>query len=334
VQVQVEERAPRSVSLSLGYGTEDKVRAQASWQHRNLFGSARVFQIAAKYSALVYGVDATLEQRRWLEPLLDLELRTSARRETPPAYEANRYGGGVTLRRPLWPDWTGRAGYGLEWNTGVKLRSNEEDVDLPESTRLSTFEFGLRRTTLDDPLEPRRGTWLDLALEPSARVIGSEVDYVKASVEARAYLPVPWSVLAFRVRAGTLEPLGSTGKDDIPAFKRFYAGGSTSVRGYKYQKLPPLDDKNEPLGGLTRVEGSAELRFPIWWRISGVGFVDAGQLALDPTSLDPDDFFYSAGGGLRVRTPVGPVRFDIGFPLNRPSGTAPYRFYFSVGHAF
>jgi outer membrane protein assembly complex protein YaeT len=335
IEVEVEERPPKSVSFGLGYGTEDQLRVQAGWQHRNLFGRARSLEVSAKYSSLLYGTDATFRQRHWLRPLLELEISGSARRESPPAYDADRFGAGVLLRRPLSPHWKGRLGFAYEYNSSVRLESDVgRRLGLPENSRLSTFEFGLRRVQLDDTLEPRRGTWLDLSLSPSLRGIGSDLDYLRAMAEGRAYLPVRGCVLAFRLRTGTLEPFGGSEATDVPLVSRFYSGGSTSVRGFEFQKLGPLDEDEDPLGGLSLAEGSAELRFPIWGRVSGVVFTDAGQLSLDPSTIRGGDFYYSAGAGIRVRTPLGPLRLDYGHLLNPPSGIGRSRFYLSVGHAF
>jgi outer membrane translocation and assembly module TamA len=85
---------------------------------------------------------------------------------------------------------------------------------------------------------------------------------------------------------------------------------------------------------LTLAEGSIELRFPIWRDLGGVAFVDAGQVALDSFELHAGDFFYSAGGGIRYKTPIGPLRLDLARILNPPSGVADYRIHFSLGHAF
>jgi translocation and assembly module TamA len=106
------------------------------------------------------------------------------------------------------------------------------------------------------------------------------------------------------------------------------------VRGFKLDQLGPLDRFHEPVGGFTLAEASIELRFPIWRDLGGVAFVDAGQVALDSFDLRAKDFYYSAGGGLRYKTPIGPLRLDLAQVLNPPSGISSFGFYFSVGHAF
>lgn len=335
VEIEVEERPLRTVRLGAGYGTDDGPRLLAGWQHRNFLGGARTLDLSARYSPILYGLDGSLQQRRFLHPLVDLELGGSARRETPPAYDANLFGVKASLRRPLWPLWSGHLAYALRFSESkVSSRVSTELDEPPENFLLSSFEVGLRRSTLDDRLDPRRGTRLDLSLESSLRAIGSEMDFLKARAEARAYYPLGPTVLALRAKLATLEPLADASESDVPVVERFYAGGSTSVRGFKFQNLPPLDASDDPLGGLSLAEASLELRFPLWRKLGGVIFVDAGQLNLAPSSFRASDVYYSTGVGFRYSTPIGPIRVDLGYLLNPPSGVDAFRPYLSVGQAF
>jgi outer membrane protein assembly complex protein YaeT len=337
VEIRVRERPPRSYRFGIGFGTEDLVRAKVEWKHRNLFGGLRSFRFLAKYSFLERGVEAAFVQPRFLARDNRLTLDASLLDETPPVFHTRGVSTGWLFDRRLTSNWKGRIGQRFEYK---RVRSVEADRTIlgeqeNESFRLVLFNLGLRRSALDSRINPRSGTWLDLSLEPSARSLGSEVDYVKAVLKARAFFPLPLGlVLASRVELGTLEPLGSTQGSEIPIFKRFFAGGSNSVRGFKLDELGPRDRLNEPVGGLTLAEASVELRFPIWRKLGGVAFVDAGQVALDPFELRGEDFFYSAGGGLRYNTPIGPLRLDVGRILNPPSGVKSWGIHFSVGHAF
>jgi len=198
----------------------------------------------------------------------------------------------------------------------------------------STLLFGLRRSTVDDVADPRRGTWLDVAAAPSLAAIGSQASYLHLSADARAYWPLGPVTLAGRLRAETIQPLAGDGRGDVPTVDRLFGGGSGSVRGFEFQHLPPLDDDGDPLGGLSLVTSSLELRFPIWRILRGVVFVDAGQLAPGPFGFDFDDLYYSAGPGLRIQTPVGSLGLDYGFLLRRPDGVDRGRIHFSVGVTF
>lgn len=336
VDVQVDERPPRSVRIGVGWGTEDQLRAQVSWQHRNFLGGARRLELSARYSSLLLAFDTSFEQPWFLVPEMLLRSAASLRRETFPAYDADRLIGEIGVQRPFGEVWSGRAGYRIERNDieGVSLETRQV-LEEPEGTvTLSFFELGVRRDTTDDLFSPEHGTWLDLSLEPAFRAIGSDVGYLKMVAEARGFEPLGPGVLAGRLRIGTIDPLGGDSADAIPLVKRFYSGGSNSVRGFEFQKLGPLDEDEDPIGGTSLLEASLEWRFPIYKKLGGVAFTDAGQVALEPYTWRVDDLFYSAGLGARYGTPIGPIRVDFGYILNAPDELEPWRFHISVGHTF
>lgn len=328
VVVRVEERSPRRVRLGLGYGTEDKLRAQASWMHRNFFGGARRFEIGARYSSLLLGGAVRFVQPWFLEPKLRLEVDASAARETLPAYDALRAQTRFLLFRPFAERWEARGGYQFEWG------DLQDDPFQPNRWRLGTLLTGLTWSSVDDPLEPRRGAFFDLVVEPTAEVLGSNTDFVSLSGEGRLFVPVWRAVLATRLRLGAVQPFAGRGYEDVPRFRRLFAGGTNSVRGFKYQALGPKDPDGHPSGGLTVATASLELRIPLWRWFNGVVFVDGGQVNRDAFHLVGDDFYYSVGPGLRVRTPIGSLGLDYGFALRRPPGAPSGRLHFAVGHTF
>jgi outer membrane protein assembly complex protein YaeT len=336
VEIRLTERPPRSIQLGAGYGTEESLRARAAWQHRNLFGSARQLEVSARYSALRGAVEAKLEQRRFLHPLVAASLQTSVERQTPPSFEANVARLTAGLRRPLGGVWSGRIGYTFEWSeTRDVSQAADAVLDDPEDTfLLSHLETGLERVSLDDPLEPSRGSRLELLVQLSPAFLGSEVQYAKLLVEGRKFVPLWGAVLATHLRLGTIEPLGGTQADEIPLVVRLFSGGSNSVRGFDYHELGPLDASGEPLGGTSLAEASVEVRVPVWRQLGAVLFADAGQLDLEPFSWDVSEVFYSVGAGIRYRTPVGPVRVDFGYVLNPEDELDRRRIHLSIGHAF
>jgi outer membrane translocation and assembly module TamA len=341
VEVRVAERDPRSFRISVGYGTEDLVRVRGSWLHRNFFGEARRFEVRGEYSALVRGGSVELQQAHLFSDTRGW-IRGTAFQEDEPAYEANRVISGIGVERSFAQHWTVSVEPIVEWGRVEDPKVDDPtDPEGPREAFLDSIRVALGRSSVDDEVDPRRGTRLDVSLEPSARALGSDLDYLEATVEGRAYVPVYATVLAMRVKVATFEPLGSDGRGDVPLFKRLYAGGSVSVRGFDYHRLGPRDKDGDPLGGLSLAEGSLELRFPIWpavsglWsRLGGVAFFDTGQVSTQPHDWRGDDFFYAVGGGLRVGTPVGPIRLDVGHVLNPSDFESDVRVHFSVGHTF
>ena len=140
------------------------------------------------------------------------------------------------------------------------------------------------------------------------------------------------SVLAGRASFGTI-PGGTA--DNIPFDKLFYAGGGGSVRGFAYQSAGPRDAFNNPLGGASVVEGSVEFRQRIGKSFGAVAFVDAGSAYTD-TMPNFSQFAprIGTGAGVRYYTDFGPARLDVGVPLNKRDGDAPFGIYVSIGQAF
>jgi outer membrane translocation and assembly module TamA len=200
------------------------------------------------------------------------------------------------------------------------------------TTLVSGFGLGIDWIDVDDPLDPTRGWIASTTVEQVARALGGDVSFVRAVGETRLFHPLPLGFVgAARFRVGAMDPLGGT--DEIPLFERFYAGGTDSVRGYARRHIGPLI-ANEPLGGRTLVEWSAELRHPITEKIGAVAFLDAGRVSPRSYDFPFDDLQFGVGGGLRYRSPVGPLRLELGFPLDREGDDASWQIHASVGLTF
>jgi translocation and assembly module TamA len=135
---------------------------------------------------------------------------------------------------------------------------------------------------------------------------------------------------------GSVGGIVGVGRDELPADERFYAGGGGSVRGIPYRLAGPLDEDDEPLGGRSLVELGAEVRYRVTESIGAVLFLDGGTVS---SSAYPDPFGeglrWGAGPGLRYITPIGPLRVDLGFPLDRRRGVDDhFQLYLSIGQAF
>jgi translocation and assembly module TamA len=96
----------------------------------------------------------------------------------------------------------------------------------------------------------------------------------------------------------------------------------------------PLDEDDDPIGGRSVIEAGAELRFPVWGDIGGVGFVEGGTVSTEVYPDFEEDFLVAAGAGVRYYSPVGPIRFDVAFPVNGRDEDDAFQFYISIGQAF
>ena len=336
VDLSVVERPPRSIVLGGGFGTDDGPRVQASWIHRNFFGGARRFEASARYSSLERGFRFGLEQPNWLARRQTLQIASTLGQETTPAYDGERLVSAVRVTRPLGDVWSVRGAYEVSWSS-IRNTSSEARLLLDDPERadfLSGLRFGIRRSTVTNELDPQSGSRIDLSIAPWIPAFGSDDGFVSVLLDARAYQPIGATVLAGRLRLGTIEPFGSTQANAVPMPERFYLGGSNSVRGFQYWGLGPRAADGKPVGGTSLLEGSLELRFPIRAALGGVVFVDAGSVDLQPHRFDLGGITYSVGAGVRYRTPLGPLRLDLAYALNPPGGADTTFFHFSIGQAF
>lgn len=334
--IRLDEAPPRSFRASIGYGTEDGPRGEVSLGWRNFLGDARQLNLRGFASLLDAGFEVSLGQPYVWGDLARADLAVSALRQERPGYEAFLTGASGLMT--FYPDrdgpWSVTIGPGVEL---AQILSFEIDVGEqtrgPRQSLIVNWFTVARYQRIDDKLNPRSGISIELHNELGGFPIGSDLDYHRWHLVTRLYQPTGPLVWAFRAAVSSLDPIGD-GLPAVPLTRRLYSGGTNSIRGYGFQKLGPKDSDNDPIGGLSRMELGVELRIPIWGPVGLVGFVDAGDVRTDPFSWRPRDLRASAGPGVRFDTPVGPLRFDFGWLLNRTRNSDPWRFHLSVGHAF
>jgi outer membrane protein assembly complex protein YaeT len=198
---------------------------------------------------------------------------------------------------------------------------------------LSSVSASVIETTLDDPIEPGRGYYTSGNIQLAARAIGSEVGFIKEYTRFSAFHTLPRArniVLAGNAQLGlatgftrdVVDP--TTGEvifvDDLPASERFFAGGDTTVRGFALDTVgipgQTLDSDGFPLGGNALVVFKTEVRAPIRSGVGVVGFFDTGQVFASVADIDLTQLRSAVGFGLRYRSPVGPIRVDLGFKIH------------------
>ena len=163
------------------------------------------------------------------------------------------------------------------------------------------------------------------------RAFGSDLDYLRTLVRGSYYQPLGPVVLAGNVRWGRLLPLG--GRPPLTVFDLFFnAGGTESVRGYSQDELSAYEFAGAPLGGTKLLVLNTELRAPLFWRFGGVLFADAGNTFGESQPIRFHDLGVGLGVGLRINTPLAPVRIDLAYPLRTEQSG--FRWHFSIGQMF
>lgn len=286
------------------------------------------------------------------------------------SFNFTRRGGRVELARRLPSNISVSGRYVIERTRLFETRFDPEDKPLIDrlfpQVLLSTFSGSLIRDTRDDPLGPTKGVLLGVDSDLAARAIGSEVGFAKVFTQGFIYRRLPGRrgvVFAGGARVGLADGfdrgvtqvddngnpvIGPDGQpvieivSDLPASERFFAGGDTTVRGYALDRLgtPETIDRNGfPKGGNAVVILNGELRIPVWHDIGVVGFVDAGNVFNRVSDFSFGQIRPTTGFGLRYRSPIGPIRVDVGFKLDRqllPDGSLESltAVHISLGQAF
>lgn len=349
--VEVTERPKRLLGFSARYSTIDGPSVKTYWEHRNLFGGAERLRLEAGvfFAPRIDGTKITrvgdfersdLGGRfalSFLKPaiggsrfdfLLDgVAVRERVGTNRYGGYTA-RYGNVTTAIRHRFSD-TFSVQAGIEYERG-----QTSDVLGQVDYTLVGLPLSLRYDSTDSQLDATRGIRLTASVAPYPKFLGSTVGVVESKAALSAYYSLDEDsryVLAGRVGFGSI---AGESLADIPATRRFYAGGGGSVRGYAYRSLSPLGPLFRLTGGRSLLEGSVEARIKITDTIGIVPFFDAGMAFESALPDFKQTLQMSAGLGLRYYTPIGPIRVDVAAPLNPRKGDKPVALYVSVGQAF
>jgi len=335
MEVQVSEKEPREIRVGIGYGTEDKFRAQLRWQHNNWLGDGRRLSVEARYSSITTTGAITLVQPHFFSTRTRGILSLRQDREDEDTYVLNASRFNPRVEHGFTPQLVGFIGYRLEYDRFDKIGEAAIEAlgGVRERGLMSGPTLGLVWNTSDGPLKPTKGEVVSFTFGQAGKIWGGQYSFYKVTTEAKKYHLLGWeTILAGRLKIGFAEPLGP--EENLPISERLYAGGEKSVRGYARRKLGPLDSRGNPIGGLSLIEGSVELRRPIWGPLGGALFIDFGQVSLRSFDLPVNDLKFGSGFGLNYQTPLGPLALYLGFPWRPPRGEASWQIYFSVGAYF
>ena len=238
-------------------------------------------------------------------------------------------------------DLTQRYGKTTYFTRGASITASQVEDFATGVINIVTFRvlgaFALDHT--DNALDPHTGFKLEARAEPTLITEDENLAYLKLQAQFSTYLPIKFygdNVLAGRLHLGSIIGGDVPG---VPASDRFYAGGGGSVRGYEYQSVGPyytgVNDNNVPIGGLSLVEASAELRHSFTNTLGGVLFFDTGTVS-EQTYPDFRHTLSSVGVGVRYNLGFAPIRADLAFPLQQANGASQQAFqiYLSIGQSF
>ena len=337
LRLSLTEGPQHEIRLGVGYSTDDGVRGLASWWDYNFLGGARQLGVSARISQITQNVSASFVQPHLFryedEGRIDFQLG----RDDESTYVDDFVALTPRVEWRITPTAIANVFFGAHYDSlsGVSEQTKEDLGVFQDSGFTNSLGIGLRWQWVDDPIEPKSGLVLALSPELSGGFLGADFNHFRLVGDVRSYVPLGGDfVLSTRVLSGSVVPYDGT--PQIPLWARFYAGGTTTfpVRGYARRRVGPLSGSNDPLGGRTATIGSLELRRPLIGPVSGVLFVDTGDVELSAWTVDPGHFQTGVGFGIRASTPVGPIEADLGFGLNREGGDSLVQFAFTIGPDF
>ena len=334
VRIYVEEAPRVSTRYGAGYGTEEQFRTFLDFTYRGFLGGARRINLRLRHSAL----EPYSARLRWIQPQFigmntSIAIEPFIMRNSEPGYDVRSYG----VRMPInyiinrW----------LESNLAYYLEDTEQTIEEgdTEFTDYEEDKFPYRKSGLilttnfnnsNPEFAPEKGFFLSTGARLNGYFLGGDFSYTQIWGDVRSYHKLGDVVLALRLMAGGTH--SSDSSQFIPVEDRFYSGGSYSIRGWRRSELGPKRTSGTPLGGKSIFESNIELRYPLFWRLSMVGFIEAGNVWEQSFTYRLNDLSYAVGTGLRIDTPIGPVRFDVGFPVWNEKRNP--EFFISVGQAF
>ncbi len=336
ITYRVREAPQRYLKAASGFGSQDRLRGGLTVGHRNFLGRARNLELALRASWWRQEAVLRLRQPQWPWPRHALTAGGYLRWEQEESYDVRVRGGSVDLARSSGRYTRASLSYGIEWITFYG-DTREVKEEMGEAYRnpsiLATIQAGIARDSRAEPFWPGAGSASRLTVEAPGLFWRSDYRYVKVWLEWSRFNQV-WreTVLAGRLGMGTIKPLEAG--QVAPVHRRFYCGGTHSVRGFGRRSIGPKDAAGAPVGGHTLTEGSLEIRFPIRPSVGGVVFGDVGGVWRDYLEVRRSGLEGSCGLGVRISSPVGPLSADVAWNVSRPLGRHALRVHVMVGQAF
>ena len=333
VTIDVTERPKHAVDFSIAYATDIGVNFSTSWRDRNLFGNAEQLNLTAGMqlggNAVTkpgYNFGAQFIKPDFLDRDQFLQLDLQAIKQSLQAYDQTALIERATINRKLSRYWTATIG----------VYGEQESIAQEGDTRhynLVGVPANLTYDSTDSLFDPTQGIRAAFTVTPTQALGTTNSTFFLMQASGSTYIDLTndgRSIVALRGLIGKAAGVGVFG---LPPDQRFYAGGSGTVRGFRYQSIGPQFPDRKPTGGNAITTGTFELRQRILDSYGVAAFIDAGQVSSNGAPFG-NTWRVGAGVGARYYTPIGPLRVDVAVPLNKQPGGDSLELYIGIGQAF
>jgi outer membrane protein insertion porin family len=349
VVLHVDEAPPITFSTGIGYDSEDGARVSLLAGYSNLAGRGIGVVFQGLLSEEDQRAQLTFRRRQLFGGLTDALASLVYENLGREGFTEKRAAASLRWERRPKPRWIRFFRYNIQDVRIEDITDAEEALDeifedKLSDIRLGDLGLGLVRDTRDDAFLPTRGGYASAETSVFSRYLGSQADFVALFLRGSVAKTLPRGLrFASFVRLGFQQPFATTAV--VPLSERYFAGGSNTMRGFAEDsvgglKLVLQDSSGNPVefnaGGEALILFNEELHFPIWKSVRGELFVDLGNVY--PTIADIDwrslRFRYSGGLGVRIDTPIGPIRVEYGWKLDRAEGETPGEWVLAIGNVF
>lgn len=331
------ERNQHKVSFSANYSTDLGTSASASWSHRNLLGRAEQLNLSASVtglggnatSGIGYDLSAQFIKPYFLSPKQKLSLGVIAVKQDLDAYDQTAEVISGNIQRKLTEHWSATAGLSLTYDD-VSQAGGTYQYQLLSAPLTLSYTAVQNVGTIREPISGFRAK---LSITPIETLGSANIFFTQTQLSGAAYFNITGdgrSVLATRGLIGSIQGASNL---SLPPDQRLYAGGSATVRGFRYQSIGPTFSNGDPQGATSVDAASLEWRQRIFDSWGFVTFVDGGQAATTTTPFH-GKFNVGVGGGVRYYTTIGALRLDAAVPLTHVPENDNFEIYISLGEAF
>lgn len=343
--IQVEEKRTGSLNFGAGFSTIDQLvgfieMTQGNFDLMNwpnFTGAGQKFRARLQYGTTRKDIVLSLTEPYFLDRRLSLggELYFREADYLSNVYAQRNYGGSLETRKAFGSFFQVSLGYRLEVTDIYDIAAGASTqilIEQGESTK-SQINMGFIHDTRDNPFLTRRGHRVALVPYIAGGFLGGSEQIVGFSLEARQYFHL-WkdTILLLSGQIASVDTWGDGTR--VRIYDRLFLGGSNDLRGFDFRDVSPKDINGEPLGGQTMAAFTIEYTVPIIEKARAAIFYDTGFVNAPPWDWGTSNVVSDVGVGLRLDLPIGPLRIDYGFPIQKQRGQGGGKFNFNVGYQF
>ena len=336
VDIEVEEGRARSIDARVGWGSWEQLMGSVTYRDLNFLGRARALEITPSASIKGQGLDVIVEDPWILGDETFAFVKGTIYRREEPFYDYHAVGFSVGVERRFGRRLTIRGGYQFNAEEAENIRGDlsqaVQDI-IGNFSRSAGLYAIVRRDTRDDPFLPTQGSLLVVSTFWSASALGANLPYFELDASAADHIPLGnLGVVMLGGRFATRKPL--EGLAALPIQRRYFLGGSETVRSFFRSELTPVDAQGNGLGGRSAAHATLEFRRGIYQMLHGALFADVGWVSTRDFDIG-GAFGYGIGAGLRYYLPIGPLRLDAAYnPGDLWAASRRWQLHLSFGFNF